>query len=537
IQLPPASKAWGGAAPGVDGYGCFDPRDLGDKNQMGSVETRYGSAASLRRLFAVAHASGLSVYLDLVLHQLDGANEGNGVYRYLGSDGKTFNGRGPMNPGCFREIPPANRPEDPVPDPRNDSTFGDEKVYKNCDPQGYTISDALDAGDWTFRTLDADGARFDDAKGIWADFARQFMTSDAMASRPFYAEYFDTNLATLNWWATSPPMNGRSGVADFTNHFAVQAACDGGNARVLNGAGYSSWRPDLSYVFVENPDTDTSPGEQIVSAKLLGYAFLATIASKVLLVYGKDYYDSSIWPGAYGLKQWIDNLVYINKKYAYGNTITQYLDDKVIVLNRDGNGGAVGTSPGLLTALNFDTFNRRTITCSTTFGANAHLHDLTGRHPDIWTDGSGQATFTIPSNAWNNGQSYLCFTVAGHDSPIVIQPRQTQQTFFGSPDLSIGPATSGGSPVSRIWCADDTGISLHRISGDGVRFTVTDDHGNAVINIGAVQGKTKTRGWHSIVAFSPSPVPAPFVVVATYTGTEGLTNAEMMQHAALRARV
>jgi len=46
IQLPPASKAFGGTAPGTDGYGCFDPRDLGDKNQMGSVETRYGSAES-----------------------------------------------------------------------------------------------------------------------------------------------------------------------------------------------------------------------------------------------------------------------------------------------------------------------------------------------------------------------------------------------------------------------------------------------------------------------------------------------------------
>jgi len=537
IQLPPVSKVLGGTAPGADGYGCFDPRDLGDKNQMGTVETRYGSAESLRRLFAVAHSSGLSVYVDLVLHQLQGANGGNGIYRYVGSDGKTLNGRGPMNPGCFRGVPPANRPEDAVPVPVDDFEFGNEKVYQNCEPAGYTINDALDAGDWLFRTLDADGARFDDSKGTWAEFAHRFMTSDVMAGRPFYAEYFDGNPANLNWWATSAPMNSRSGVEDFTNHWAIQAACDGGNAAALNGAGYTSWRPDLSYVFVDNPDTDTSYGEQVVSAKLLGYAFLATIASKMLLVYGKDYYDSSVWPGAYGLKQWIDNLVYINKKYAYGNTVTQYVDDKVIVLNRDGQGGEVGTSPGLLTAINFDTINQRTISCATTFGANVQLHDLTGRHGDIWTDSAGRATFTIPSNAWNAGQSYLCFTVAFHDSELVIHPRQTNQTFFGSTDLSIGPATPAGSAVGRIWCAADSPISLNKIAGEGVRFTVTDANRNVILGKDVWKGKTKTRGWHSVAAFSPSTAAVIFAVEVSYTGTVGLTEAEMMTDAALSAGI
>src|SRR5579862_7676587 len=50
LQLPPASKAQGGDQPGCDGYGVFDPRDIGSKNQQGSLQTRYGSAESLRRL-------------------------------------------------------------------------------------------------------------------------------------------------------------------------------------------------------------------------------------------------------------------------------------------------------------------------------------------------------------------------------------------------------------------------------------------------------------------------------------------------------
>ena len=66
IQLPPASKAQGGDGAGCDGYGIYDPRDLGTKNQQGSIPTRYGTADSLRRLVAVAHRCGLAVDLDLV---------------------------------------------------------------------------------------------------------------------------------------------------------------------------------------------------------------------------------------------------------------------------------------------------------------------------------------------------------------------------------------------------------------------------------------------------------------------------------------
>ena len=131
LQLPPASKAQGGAGDACDGYGVFDPRDLGSKAQQGSTPTRYGTVESLRRLIACSHAVGLDVYLDLVLHQLSGENGGPGIFNYLGANGRSLNGRGPMRPGCFRGVPPANRPEDAVPVPAYDFEFGREKVYQN----------------------------------------------------------------------------------------------------------------------------------------------------------------------------------------------------------------------------------------------------------------------------------------------------------------------------------------------------------------------------------------------------------------------
>jgi alpha-amylase len=452
IQLPPTSKAQGGAGAACDGYGVFDPRDLGNKNQQGSIPSRYGPKEALTRFIAVAHACGLDIYLDLVMHQRIGENGGPGVFRYLGPDGITLNGRKQTSPGWFRGVPPDNLPDDDVPNVFFDFPFGRELSYQHCRPPRVTVEDAIDFGNWVFRTTGADGARFDDVKGTWAPFVREFMTHGAMASKFFYSEYFDGNPSTLNWWATSAPMSGRSLVEDFAMHWALQAACDRGDVRALDGAGYTSRRPDLCCTFVDNPDTDTSPGQQIISNKLLAYAFLLSIEGYPF-VYGKDYFSSAVWPGAYGLQPWLDNLIWIHEHLAGGGTVTRYLDDKVIVLNRTG-------SPGLLTALNFDTMAARTITCSTSFGPSVHLHEYTGRHPDVQTDAHGRATFTIPSNAFSKGQSYLCFSRLGLDAPNQVVGRPTTQTIFGAFDLDLGPARNKRAVVGRITSERGTAITL-----------------------------------------------------------------------------
>jgi alpha-amylase len=534
VQLPPASKAQGGAGDGCDGYGVFDPRDIGSKPQQGSTPTRYGTAESLRRLIACCHGVGLDVYLDVVAHQLDGENGGPGVFQYLGADGKTLNGRGPMHPGCFRGVPPANRPEDDVPVPADDFAFGREKVYQHCDPSRYTIDDMLDAGDWLFRTTDADGMRFDDTKGTWAPFVSEFMRSRAMATKFAYSEYFDGNPNNLNGWATSPPMSSRSLVADFPLHFALEAACNGNDPRPLNGAGYAAINPFLSCTFVDNPDTDTSPGEAVVSSKLLAYAFILTTEGYPF-VYGKDYFPGSVWKGAYGLKPRIDTLIWIHENLASGPTVTRFLDPKVIVLNRTGG-------PGLLTALNFDTFNRRTITCDTSFGPNVPLHDYAGHHPDIRTDGQGRATFTIPSNAFQSGVSYLCFSRTGLDRPIPVVGRTTTQVFFGAADLDTPPAHNGQFDVGRIWCAHGSPITLR--FAPGVNPTTWDAGATITLEVlgpkgGATLGSQKWThpgpvpagdlrleaggdGWHTLRLTSAG-LPAkgvPFELTVTYLATQ-----------------
>jgi glycosidase len=66
LWLPPPAKGNGGGF--SIGYDLFDPFDLGDKNQRGTVGTRYGTKEELQRMVALAHRFGLRVYFDNVMN-------------------------------------------------------------------------------------------------------------------------------------------------------------------------------------------------------------------------------------------------------------------------------------------------------------------------------------------------------------------------------------------------------------------------------------------------------------------------------------
>ena len=68
IWTPPPSKGNFGI---YDmGYGIFDHFDLGNYNQKGTTETRFGSRAELQAMIAAMHAQGLEVYTDTVLNHV-----------------------------------------------------------------------------------------------------------------------------------------------------------------------------------------------------------------------------------------------------------------------------------------------------------------------------------------------------------------------------------------------------------------------------------------------------------------------------------
>ena len=68
LWVPPPSKGnWGI----VDmGYGLFDHYDLGNYNQKGSTETRFGSRSELNSMISTLHSNGVHVYADIVLNHI-----------------------------------------------------------------------------------------------------------------------------------------------------------------------------------------------------------------------------------------------------------------------------------------------------------------------------------------------------------------------------------------------------------------------------------------------------------------------------------
>jgi alpha-amylase len=528
VLLPPVCKSQSGSAPDADGYGLYDNYDVGSKNQIFNIPTRYGDHERLRRMIGIMHACGLDVYADVVMHQYDGGN--NGTYRYVGADGRTLNGRFPKHPSCFVGAPPRVA-VDPVADPQGNFDFGDMVSYINSTPQLYMLNGAIDAADWLTRTLGVQGYRIDDVKGMAVAAVRQVLDAKSMANRFAVGEYFDGNPGSLHWWVWNSGMAGRCNVFDFTLHWTIQAMCNNNSnwwMGGLQGAGYIAIDPMNAVTFVDNPDTDLSAGENVIWNKLLGYALILT-AEGYPAVYYKDYSPD---PGCYGLKPPIDNLIWIHENLAFGSSATRWGNDRQIyVFERLGY-------PGLLVGLNNDQWNSYTRDVQTNFGAHVQLHDYTGHQGDVWTDEHGMVTITLPRN--ENGDSYVCYSRVGYAQGFSISRRTTTQTFFGAADLDIGPAANGLKVLAgRVWCQQGTTLEAEFRPDTGgwqsnaeILIEILDPQTRVLANQifranqqgGALKVGVQESGWHALQVTGHG-LPAggaAYEAAVTYVGTEGL---------------
>lgn len=477
VLFPSPHKTNAGAYPGSDGYGVFDDYDIGSKNttQFGGTPTRFGYADQLRRAIAVCHANGLQIHLDHVMHQRMGGRAG--IYRYLGADGRTLNGRFPKDPPCFRGAPP-RVPEDPVPSPPDDFSFGDQLCPVNAQPKGYVWNGLLHAGDWLFRTLDADGARLDDMKGMNVGFMKAFMNSYAMRGKFFFGEYASGNRDDTNWWVDQ--VDGRASAIDFDFHYNMaQRMCnEAGNSTFymgsLAGRGMIGNNPMKALPFVESMDSDVNGFATIVNNKVLGYALMLG-GEGLPMVYARDYLEE---PDGYGLQRYIDNLIWCHRQLSNGGTTPRYGDGKTYVFERNG-------PPGLLVALNADVWNPNwhNVTVHTNFGSGVRLHDYTGRNGgDAWTNQDGVVSIGIPPGG--NGMGFGLWSRAGLSGPVWQESFATTQTFFGASDLDIGPLMDGQTlKVQRIWVEAGKPIAGHMHldewpSGGEVVVTLSDALGS-----------------------------------------------------------
>nr|WP_321986115.1 hypothetical protein [uncultured Lichenicoccus sp.] len=531
VLLPPPLKSNAGRFIGADGYGVFDDYDIGSKNQFYSVETRFGSAEQLRRCIATCHANGLDVYVDMVPHQRMGGS--NGVYEYLGADGKTKNGRFPKQPSYFRGDAADGRvPEDPVPVPADDFSFGDELCPINATPKGAVMTGLLDAGNWLFRTLGVQGARLDDTKGMASEFVNEWANHGAMAGKVIVGEYADGNPDNLNWWVWNQT-DGRCQAFDFSTHYAVEGMCNNTsnwNMEQLRDS-FADMSPSNAVTMVESPDTDTDGFATIVWNKAAAYHWVASRTGYPVAYY-KDWSDDAGCYGGGGLQPHINNSIWLQAKLANGEQVERYATYQVYAIERLG-------APGLLSAINNDEWSTYTITVQTAFGAGVWLHDYTGHAPDVCTDAQGMATITVPRN--DNGLGTVGYSRQGIAGEIQTFDRQTEQVLFGAADLDIGPIVNGTLQVGRVWCALHSLLSVTLTPdqtgwGNGVDVAVHIEdkvdflnmHGYDDQDASHTQGasfKVQAAGWHtlSIVAAGMPADGSPFELKVDYTAPRGFT--------------
>jgi alpha-amylase len=388
----------------------FQPATLGaageysggyDKKDDYTFEpTSWGSKAQCQEAVDALHDSGLRVYGDLVLHQMDG-------YPKQQYTTKQF----PKTPDCFAwdssmGTPkyPGNVSPDSVPDPAGGWPDGDLCAYDQ--PGRYMWNGAINAALNQMLELGFDDFRIDEAKDLHAPFLCALI--DAIRSKypgaQFFGEYFDGNPYALGGWVNYW-MQRRASVLDLMFKFNVSDICNNNSNRNmgrLSEIGYNMRDAIRSLTFLESADTDTSIGEQLIWNKQLGIAIQHTFPGEPMTYYR----DWATDKNCYGLKECINNALWIHKNLAQGDFVTRHADYQTFAHERMGYGNA----PGCVVLLNNDQWNEHTITVQTRYGNNVRLHEfsgITGYNADKWTDYSGRITVTIPRNV--NGLSSLVY--------------------------------------------------------------------------------------------------------------------------------
>lgn len=344
IWLPPASKAQNGAF--SMGYDPFDYYDFGSYNQMGSTETRFGSLSELTTLISNAHTKNIQVYADIVInHNSGGDLEAN---PYTGTN--TYTDFNPLSNKFFRSS------SDFHPNNIHSSDAGSFGGYADlCHDQQY-VKDWLwlrtdGVGKYYKNTMGFDGWRFDYVKGFSATVVRDWNNNVGGFS---VGEYWDGDAGALQGWVNGT--NRTSSAFDFACFYAMDAAFDGHNLNNLNNDMLWKRDPYKAVTFVANHDTDI-----IYDGKLLAYAYILTHEGYPCIFY-RDYEE---WLP----KAKLDNLIWIHRNLAVGNTSILYVDNDEYIARRNG-------SPGLVVYFNdSDNWQERWIQ---TNWASTGIHDYTG---------------------------------------------------------------------------------------------------------------------------------------------------------------
>jgi alpha-amylase len=317
IWLPPATKGSGGYSMGYDPFDYFD---FGSYNQMGSVETRFGSLSEVQALIANAHNHDINVIADIVINHNSGG--GSQYNPFTGND--TWTNFQPAS-GLFVRSYYDFHPNDVQ--ASDSGVFGGYPDLSHAKPyvQDWLYNNPNSIAKYYKNVMGFDGWRFDYVKGFEPWVVKNFKNAVGGFT---VGEYWDANVNTLDWWTTQA----EASAFDFACYYKMRDAFMGNDLTQLNGDMLWKRNAFRAVTFVANHDTD-----EIINNKLLAYAYILTHEGYPTIFY-RDY------------EEWLDknkmnNLIWIHNNKASGTTSIMYADNDEYIARRNG-------SPGLVVYIN-----------------------------------------------------------------------------------------------------------------------------------------------------------------------------------------
>ncbi len=325
------SPVKGMAGPYSMGYDPYDHFDLGEYNQKGSIETRFGSKQELINAINIFHRVGMEVWADAVMNHMNGgeqklAYECKPYPAFPDSEYMLFNY--PNGSGRFRKNASHFYPNlqtcDVNPPYHGDPVF-QFGVWLAHDKQN--VKDSLIVwGQYLRNVLGFDGFRLDAAKHMDPIFVGPWL-QNVNSGGYAVAEYYGSANEIATWLHyTQNVFGGDVSVFDFPLRFTLKDMCDNTNGsfdmNYLDGAGlvnYGISGYDVA-TFVDNHDFDRIGWDgsidighsPIVNDKHMAYAYIIFSEGRPS-VWFKDYF-------AYGLNGKIDTLIWIRQNFLWGTT-------------------------------------------------------------------------------------------------------------------------------------------------------------------------------------------------------------------------
>lgn len=471
LYLPPPTKSGGGQY--SVGYNPFDRFDMGDRLNMGTVRTKYGTAQELHELIRVAKRLGLEVYCDVVYNHSDN-RASTAMDRYpemipedfhIKSSADTsnteinFNNESPFSFGMLNHdlVGLADIAHEDNNNTRTGTftlpsyaTFNGSgkpsfirhprtaQYYPNGTPAAEDVRQFLKRWTWYLSTVyDFDGFRLDAVKHTPPSFFDAALGQPGSVSSngealPYaysvkpnlyiFGENFTSNAYELREF-TKTGMNmldfplkfnldnlfNSSGFNNISSALANGYGLDGATGLPYEHGGLGR---DLSISFVQSHDQGPPYSNNIA------HAFTLTKAGRSKVYFDGNNIQAGNWanfprPGrgdAIGdFGNTVTTLVDANLRYGRGDIVNRYGTDHLYVYER-----TVGGQGVMLVGLN----NRGDQTelsalVQTGFAPGAVLVDLTGQKPNLTVDAQGRVTIVVPSNtdanSTNNARGYVVY--------------------------------------------------------------------------------------------------------------------------------